>query len=169
VRSAAPLALVVLAVALSACGGDDDADETEDGGPGISQSEVQEAGVKYARCMREHGLDVPDPQGGAGGLRGMLVDDDQRDRPGFREAEQDCRKHLEGLVSQISDEQRQELEQGRLKFARCMRDEGFDVPDPQPGAGGGEGPLGGLDPEDPRVQKAMDKCQPAASALRNAE
>jgi hypothetical protein len=169
VRSAAPLPFVVLAVALSACGGDDDAGETGD--DGISQGDVQEAGVKYARCMRERGLDVPDPQGGAGGLRGMLVDGDQRDRPGFREAERDCRKHLEGLVAQISDEQRQELKRMRLQFARCMRDEGFDVPDPQPGAGpdGGGGPLGGLDPENPRVQKAMDKCRPAASTLTKAE
>ena len=55
-------------------------------------------------------------------------------------------------------EQCEELHQGRLEFARCMRDERFDVPDPQPGVDpdGGGGPLGGLD---------LDNCQPAASRL----
>jgi hypothetical protein len=170
VRSAAALACIALA--LGSCGGDDD-DTADAGGDsaGISNADVQQAGVDYARCMREHGMDVPDPQGGAGGLRGMLVDGDQRDRPGFRDAERDCRRHLQGLVAQVSDEQRQELRQGRLEFARCMRGEGFDVPDPQPGAGpdDGGGPLGGLDVDDPRVQAAMDKCQPAASSLTDDE
>jgi hypothetical protein len=40
VRSAAPLAFGVLAVAPGACGGGDD-DKTGDGGPGISQGDAE--------------------------------------------------------------------------------------------------------------------------------
>jgi hypothetical protein len=58
----------------------------------------------------------------------------------------------------------------RLEFAKCMRGEGFDVPDPQPGQGPdgqGGGILGGLDPEDPRVAKAIDKCQEDMPTLKS--
>jgi hypothetical protein len=164
VRRTASVALgaaAAIALALSACGGADD-DASAGGGGGISEADVQDAGVKYARCMREQGIEMPDPQPGLGGLRGLMTDQDLERQPGFRKAEGDCRKHLAGLTSQISDEQRSEILDARLEFARCMRDQGFDVPDPQPGGGdggGGGGPLGELDFEDPRVQAAMDECR----------
>jgi hypothetical protein len=165
-----------VAVAAGACGGGDD--DASAGSEGLSQADVQDAGVEYARCMREHGIDMPDPKPGLGGLRGLMTDQDLERQPGFREAEGDCRKHLAGLTSQISDEQRDEILDARLEFARCMRDQGFDVPDPQPGGGGGsgqgnggqqgnggDGPLGELDVEDPRVQAAMDKCRVDAPSV----
>jgi hypothetical protein len=155
-RAALLAILALAALALGACGGDGDDDGA--GGGGISEADVQDAGVKYARCMRERGFDVPDPQPGAGGLRSMLADVDPNE-PGFREAERDCRRYLQGLVSQIDEEQRREFEESRLEFSRCMRERGFDVPDPQRGAGPEAGnPLGELDLNDPRVQEAIDAC-----------
>ena len=52
------------------------------------------------------------------------------------------------------------MEESMLKFARCMREHGVDVPDPKPGEGiriGGPGSE--LDPEDPSFQKAQKACE----------
>jgi hypothetical protein len=154
---AALLATLSLAVSLAACGGGDEG-EGQDGG-GISQAAVEDAGVKFAECMREHGIDVRDPKPGAQGLRDMLADAD-RDDPAFREAERECGKHLEKLVSEIDDDQRREFDDARLEFAHCMREKGFDVPDPQSGGSAEQqgGALGDLDLDDPRVQEAMEAC-----------
>jgi hypothetical protein len=152
-----PAALLATAtLALAACGG---GEEPEEGGEGLSEAAVQDAGLRFARCMREHGIDMPDPQPGRGGLRGLLVDGDRTNDPGFRKAESDCRKHLQGLVSEIDEGQRREFEEARLEFARCMREKGFDVPDPARGGGQQGAGLGELDLEDPRVQEAMDGCR----------
>jgi len=163
VRLAATLGAAALMLGLAACGGDDDAA----GDDRLSTADVQRAGVRYAECMRERGFDVPDPKPGLAGARSLLIDDDQRTKPGYRQAAEECRRHLEGLSAQISDEQRAQIEEARLEFARCMRDEGFDVPDPRPGQGpDGQGGLGDLDLDDPRVAAAMDKCRPETPALK---
>jgi hypothetical protein len=93
---AALLAILVLAaVALVACGGD--GDDEQGGGDGISEAEVQDAGLEYARCMREKGLDVPDPGGAApeqGNPFGNLDLDDQR----VQKAMDACGERLPELV-----------------------------------------------------------------------
>jgi hypothetical protein len=163
-------AALLATLALVACGG-----EESGASDGISASDVEDAGLDYARCMREHGVDVPDPQAGADDLRAMFTDRDRRNDPGFREAESECRKHLRDLVTQIDEDQRREFESARLEFARCMRSKGFDVPDPRSGgsAEGGSsgqgGALGELDLNDPRVQEAMEACSSQGPRLRLAE
>src|SRR5688572_2095599 len=51
--------------------------------------------------------------------------------------------------------------EGALKFARCMRGEGLDFPDPQKD-GNGLVKIGGpgtrLEPSDPKVRAAEEKC-----------
>ena len=163
-------AALLAILALGACGGG--SDEAQSDG-GISEADVEDAGLEYARCMRERGIDVPDPRPGAGGVRGLLMDGDSRNDPGFPEAERECRKYLQDLVGEIDEDQRREFEEARLEFARCMRDKGFDVPDPRSGAGppavgsSGEGSaLGDLNPDDPRVQEAMEACSEQGPRLR---
>jgi hypothetical protein len=158
-RLATAIAVAGLALAVAACG-----EGSASGSDGVTRADVQDAGVEYARCMRKDGIDVADPQVGTNGLRGVRTNDELRDEPGFQAADEACRKFLTDVIGEISPEQRRELQDARLKFARCMRGEGFDVPDPQPGAGpgagGGQGGggLANLDPSDPRVQRAMEKC-----------
>jgi hypothetical protein len=160
---AALLATLALAVPLAACGGDDEG--AGEGGDGISQADVEDAGMRFAECMREHGIDARDPKPGVQGLRDMFADAD-RDDPAFREAERQCGKHLEELVSEIDDDQRLEFEDARLEFAQCMRAKGFEVPDPQSAVGPeqGGGALGDLNLDDPRVQDAMDACSERISS-----
>jgi hypothetical protein len=152
-------AALLATLALVACGGGDD---DGGGGGGISIGDVEDAGLEYARCMRERGVDVPDPQPGADGLRSMFTDEGLRNDPAFQAADRECQKHLQDLISQIDEDQRRELEDARLELARCMREKGFDVPDPRsgpPSGGSGDGGgLGDLDLNDPRVQEAMEAC-----------
>jgi hypothetical protein len=56
------------------------------------QQEFQEAALAFARCMRRHGIDIPDPQfeeGGRGRMRVPLGKIDPDD-PEFRAAEEAC-------------------------------------------------------------------------------
>jgi hypothetical protein len=62
------------------------------GGSGPSQSEVQEQktqGLKFAKCMREHGIPLPDPDGSGRIPDPASVGIDQGS-PKFQSANQDC-------------------------------------------------------------------------------
>jgi hypothetical protein len=181
-RRALPLATltaVVAALALAACGGSaepggsqvaalDDGGQTatETGSATTSSStDPQDVLLEFAQCMREHGIDVPDPDfsggGPGGGLFGGEIDPDD---PDFQAAQQACQPILQQIQGQFSEEDRQALEDTLLEFAQCMRGHGVDVPDPDfsgGGPGGGDGgPFGGeIDPDDPDVQAAMEACQ----------
>lgn len=91
--------------------------------------------VKYAGCMREHGVDVADPNADGSMTLTAEVNADGSDSPETkkREAADDaCRKWLpSGGVMSEKDKAKQ-LEDS-LKLAKCMRDHGIDVPDPKPG------------------------------------
>ena len=67
----------------------------EDQGPGEVPPEVSDALLNYAECMREHGIDFPDPDFSGGGdvqLGGEGVD---RNDPDFQAADDACRHYLE--------------------------------------------------------------------------
>ncbi len=149
---------LVAAAALSACGTGDADDGVATAGGGTSPRaslSPEDAAVKFARCMREHGVEVPDP-----GDDGMVVIG-----PGQGGSAQDvaepveaCRQYAPGL-GPSGGQMSQEDQDRMLAFARCMREQGVDVPDPQPG-GGVQIPLGdGLEPGDPRLKKAQEACR----------
>lgn len=129
----------VLAVAGAGCASNPaDADDTSAAGNDFAQE--QEAHLAFAQCMREHGIDFPDPEVSQEADGGILVRQrapDDADTAAFQEAEQTCREeHLEGRVGPgngpgMSAEERQEFQEEALAFARCMREHGFDMPDPQ--------------------------------------
>src|SRR5918999_561350 len=132
-----PLAAALLAAAglgLAACGGGEDpATSNED-----RVQQFREAQLAFARCMREHGVDMPDPTfDGERGLRRIGPGEGGSERE-FREAEQACRKHLEGIEPpELSSEQQAEFRKAALEHARCMRENGIeDFPDPTFGENG---------------------------------
>ncbi len=57
------------------------------------QREFREQALEHARCMREHGIDVPDPTFGEGGSVQMRLEGgiDPRD-PAFQAAQKECGK-----------------------------------------------------------------------------
>ncbi len=152
-----PLAVASLAVAACGTGGSDDAT-----GGGPNQQQVRDAGLKFAKCMRNHGVDMPDPQTSKGG--GIMMSGPEMgkvDKPTLDRAQKACQKILESVrPPELSNEDEQKLKERALKFARCMRDEGIDYPDPTFQSGGGmtQGLERGTRPDDPRFRDAMEKC-----------
>ena len=134
-----------------------DSDSATGGGMMVMQSngnsddpEVQDAFVRYSRCMREHGIDMPDP--GADGQTRIEIDDPDA----WEEAEEECRPIIEEVVGTFeppSEEEQARMREQALEFAKCMREHGIDMPDPQFGEDGevtvsvgGEGGPGGPAP-----------------------
>ena len=160
--------LAAASIALGACGAGDSDDATAGTGSG-NQAQFREAALKFAKCMRENGVDRPDPQPGqGGGLRFMAPGGGGAgDQATMERAQKACQKYLKNLrPPALSNEQEAEFKDRALKFAKCMREQGLDFPDPtfESGGrmnqrlGGGAGPGGGTGPDDPRFRDAMDKC-----------
>ena len=161
-----------LILVLTACGGSDDSDDvasltdttgqssTEGSGDGdsgtLSGEEREEAQLEFAQCMREHGVDFPDPVDGRFQYQGTPGDEDE-----LEEAQEACRDILEGAFPELDEEQQAEMQDALLAFARCMREHGVDFPDPQFEEGGGALqmlPEGAED--DPNFDEAQEACQP---------
>jgi hypothetical protein len=159
--SSAALALAAAAVTIG-CGASGDGGSAEAGSPQQAREEFQEARLDFSRCMRENGIDMPDPQPGGGMVLGGPGNDVDPGTANFREAEEECRKHMEGVEPpELDAEQQQEFQDAALAFARCMRGEGIDMPDPQIDGGRVRmrvGPGEGMDRDDPAQQAAFEKC-----------
>ncbi len=188
---AAVLAVLLLAVAAvaSGCGSAsasdegvaelDDApattsgDEESDESSAKDEQDPEEAALAWTKCMREHGVDVPDPEvdggrvtirPGAGARRLDDVDSDD-----FREAQEACGSPFGrgGRGPALTPEQREEMQEAMLGFAKCMREHGVDMPDPEFSSEGGRMLFrqqlgkgkGGIDPESETFRKAQEACQ----------
>jgi hypothetical protein len=183
--AARPLAAAVMvSVLLTACGGGGDDSTSDDvdvevaslgtgpdapSGSDVTDSSAptdpEEAQLAFAECMREHGIDVPDP--GAGG--GIRVVGDAAEQEEMEAAMEACEPLLENAREAIArdPEQEAELREQMLEFTDCMREQGIDMPDPvfsddggftvQAGAGEGSGSNG-----DPRADDdflaAAEEC-----------
>jgi hypothetical protein len=164
-RIGAGLAALGLAVGLAACGGGSNQGTTSAAAGGeraAQQSKAQDAALKFARCMREHGVDLPDPQGGRGGgfvIGGAGAKFDPDD-PLFKRAQGACQKFLAAARPNLTPDQRREQQEQALKFTRCMRTHGVDIPDAVVGGGGTVriGPGKEIDPTEPRFQRAQKAC-----------
>ncbi len=112
-------------------------------------------GVKFAQCMREHGIDVPDPEPGGNAVRvrvGQGVDPATVEK-----ADKECAKYRPiGGGPKVNDA---EFADAVQKYTKCMRDNGVDLPDPK--VDGGRvligGPKGAMD--SPEAKKAQEICE----------
>ncbi len=160
------LALLV-AMALAACGGASGdtgvaSANSGTGQPSASPSSTTSAAEqvrKYAQCLRDHGIDVSDPDTGAGG-GGLKVE--SRDPAKMDAAQKACQKYAPGSGGANSRPDPQALARAR-RFSQCMRDHGVpDFPDPDPNGGGirVSGTRGSdLTPDNPTFKKAEQACQ----------
>jgi len=159
-----PILLAATALAVGACAGDD-----AGGGDGTRAREMRDAALAYARCMRENGVDVPDPKTDENGLILETGGGDMNASGGasarrVRAADDECRKHLDDArPPELSPEQQQEFRRQALAHAKCMRENGVDFPDPSFTEDGGAlvniGPDSGLDPKSPTFRRAEERCR----------
>jgi hypothetical protein len=168
-RPLAALALIAIVALVSACGSSTPAD-TGSGSSGAGDNGTSNAqkAVKFAECMRHHGVSkFPDPKASGRLTIDAIANGSSLDTssPAFTQALSACRT-LEpaGFTGHKRSAQQQ---QAALKFAQCIRANGVrDFPDPLP-----DGPLvdtnripssaepGGMS----ALQAAMAKCRDAAA------
>ena len=155
IRALIPAAAASLT--LAACGGGRDEESSS------PRASAQEGALAFARCMREQGVDFPDPQVGENGVVRVgpgpgKGGPDPRD-PKMRAATEECREHLDvgGEAPELTAEERDAF----VAYARCMREEGVDMPDPNPQGGltFRVGDPKAPDPESPRFRKADEACR----------
>ena len=90
--------------------------------------------LEFTKCMREHGVDMPDPESKDGGGVAIRIDGNV-DEETMKKADEACKKFLPngGEMRKPTPEEQDKMR----KQAQCMRDKGYDMPDPdaeQPGA-----------------------------------
>jgi len=186
-------ALVTLLLLLTACGatsgvatidGGEDATPTPSASTGSDDPE--DAMFAFAECMREQGIDMPDPVirrfegSGSGSISGGREEAPRRDGPAFdpnseefQAAEEVCGEHLEGLgglepgdAPQLTPEQEEAL----IAFTECMREHGIDMPDP--GAGAiriGPDSDTDFDPNSEKFRIAEEECRSHLEDVRGPE
>jgi hypothetical protein len=107
-------------------------------------SDPAEAALQFAKCMREHGIDMPDPvvQKADGGGETQVAIQVDGGGPGVNKidpkemeaANKDCQHFMAdagGSFNQPSAEDQAKMQEQALAFAKCMREHGVDMPDPQ--------------------------------------
>lgn len=184
------IAAVALALIAAACGGgsqsdgvasleDDQAPElaasedgSTDGSTAATEVDPELALLEFTQCLRDNGIDVSDPEVDGDGNLGfggpVQGGDIERDREAFQAAREACAHVLEGVSLEFREVDRTEIEDTLVEFASCMRDNGYDMPDPDfsgvgPGGGGG-GPFGEVDPNDPTFIAASEACDEILSS-----
>jgi hypothetical protein len=139
------LALGLCVVGLMACGGGGGSSS----GGGASQ---EEAGLEFAECVRAHGVQIEDPKPG----HSIALPNDD---PKTKKAAAACNGML-GAGQELSSGEDEELKEGALAFAQCMRGEGIEMGDPTfPGPGKFLLDIKGLDTESPAFKAAEEACQ----------
>ena len=151
--------LLGLTLILAGCGSDggSDGDVASASGKGSNDSkdkdstssdeDRQEQGLMFAKCMREHGVEMADPKGGRITIKGGPGQEST-----MKKAQEACQKYL----PQISESDRKEMTEHALKFSQCMREHGVEkFPDPKGGAMRMDEGIA----EDPDFEKAQEACQ----------
>lgn len=117
----------------------------------------EEGALKFAQCMRRHGVDMPDPKIN-GGKIDIQVKAKGVPRAKLDTAQKACQQFLAaGGKGPLKQDPQARAEM--LKFTQCMRQHGINLPDPKPGQGlklSYDGPRAKLE----AAQKACAKYQP---------
>jgi hypothetical protein len=118
----------------------------------------------FSKCMKDHGVDIPEPSGapapkagGGQGSPGIVVQGAGPDKEKIDKANEACRSLLPN-GGQPPKLDAQQLDEAR-KMAKCMREHGIDMPDPDPNNPGMMLPEGQGQRVDPEVmKKAAEEC-----------
>jgi hypothetical protein len=110
---------------------------------------------KFTQCLRDHGVNVDDAEAGGGGIRISASAG-----PGAKvDVIKECDQYLPegGKLAEMDPATKEKFRD----FAKCMREHGIDMPDPEDGGGAlqkGDGP-GRFNPDDATFKEAEKACK----------
>ena len=116
------------------------------------KQDVEQMRLKWAQCMRDHGVDVQD----SGGVE-LQSQDEQK----FQDAMNACKQYAPNGGNGPGKIDQKTLDQ-LTRFAQCMRDHGIPMQDPQASGGGVKITAGGADAVDPssdQFKQAEQACK----------
>ena len=123
----------------------------------------EEGVLDFAQCMREEGINFPDPTFDIDGnpqFDNLEIENEEE----FESACENCEDILRNALPEQFDldpEVEAALVDASLEFSQCMRDQGIDFPDPKPGEFGFFAFRDAdIDFTSEAVQNAFEICQP---------
>ena len=123
----------------------------------------EEGVLDFAQCMREEGINFPDPTFDIDGnpqFDNLEIENEEE----FESAFENCEDILRNALPEQFDldpEVEAALVDASLEFSQCMRDQGIDFPDPKPGEFGFFAFRDAdIDFSSEAVQNAFEICQP---------
>jgi len=176
IRELGLIAAVPVVFGLAACGGPNgDGIASANGGtadPSSSASataglDPHEAALKFAQCMRQHGIQMDDPKGN-GDKISIRIGKGSGSRAKLDAAQKAC-QHFMAAGGRAPNPNAPKMRDQMLKFAQCMRQHGVDVPDPKPGEGLTMKAHKGSRAKDEAAQRACQKYQPGAGKASTQE
>ena len=127
------------------------------------ETTFEEGVLEFAQCMREEGINFPDPTFDIDGnpqIDNLEIENEEE----FERAFENCEDILRNALPEQFDldpEVEAALVDASLEFSQCMRDQGIDFPDPKPGEFGFFAFRDAdIDFGSEAVQEAFEICQP---------
>ena len=122
-----------------------------------------DASLEFSQCMREEGIDFPDPTFDIDGnpeFNELNIENEEAFEEAFTNCEDILRRALPEQFD-LDPEVEAALIDASLEFSQCMREEGIDFPDPTPGEFGFFAFRDAdVDWSSEQVQEAFEVCQP---------
>ncbi|MFJ9829204.1 hypothetical protein ACIRSU_33230 [Streptomyces sp. NPDC101160] len=151
-----------LALLATACSGSGPAGKDGGGGSGSEEGKKADQAFEHRKCLREHGLDVPEPKPGEKGV-GLTIGGDGVSKEKMEQAFKACQsKAGDGAGSGFGKGPTQADKDKALAFARCMRENGFNMPDPKFDGGGMQAMPIPQGAEKQKFDKAAKACEGVA-------
>jgi hypothetical protein len=153
-------AIAALLLILSACGGAAERGGVASAGGQANPAATEDAGtmdsdaqaLAFAQCMREEGIDIPDPGPGQEGLSEALHGAEENyNRETYEQALTACEKLLTHRDHDRGDHGPDD--EMMLELAECLREQGLEVPDNLLAGGALH------DIDDDEFRAAMEECR----------
>ncbi|MEU8593965.1 hypothetical protein AB0D07_09615 [Streptomyces globisporus] len=127
-RSLAAACALAAALALTATACSGDGGGTKGGGSASDSKKTKEdQALEHRKCLREQGLDIPEPKPGENGM-GVTIDGGSMGKEKMEKAFKACEdKAVGGEPKEMTQAEKDKA----VAYARCMRQNGFDMPDPK--------------------------------------
>jgi hypothetical protein len=153
------ISIILLALTVAACGAAKKPTAAE------TEAANRKALLQFAQCMRQHGVDMPDPKFQGGGVT-MQVGGKHTSRRTVEAAQKACEKYQKQVKPpagsrRVGDDK--ELRKKALANAQCMREHGIDMADPTFGSNGEvRVEMHHVNPNSAKFRRAQEACRSTA-------